>query len=356
MGSSCRNKKIGIFGGSFDPIHNGHLHVIDVLHNKLQLDLVILVPNFQSPWKGDSQVSFADRMALCQLAVQELPWCEVSDIESRLPIPSYTIQTIETLQEELMERFGAIQLYFAIGDDQAQKLQEWKNIDMLSRLVTFAVVKRENVALDCPYPHVQLEAAAYPASSTDIRNGDFRELPAAVRHYILEHDLYLQDILQRSMSEKRYQHTKSVCQLALSIARKHHLNLVKVRLAADLHDIAKEFPKNKMEQYMEQEPPEHQAMPYAVHHQYAGARYVGELLGITDSDVLEAIRYHSTGGANPYVQVLFVADKIEPLRGYDVSEELELVMHDLNAGYMLVKKKQKEFMKEIDKHDIRTID
>lgn len=353
MASSCRNKRIGLFGGSFDPLHNGHLHVIELMHQQLDLDLVILLPNYQSPWKGTSQVSFAHRMAMCELAVSSYSFCEVSAIESRLPLPSFTIQTVSALKKELQERFGEVTLYFAVGDDQANKLHDWKDIDSLAALITFAVVQREG-AVHCAYPHVLLKAPIHPASSTEIRHGDFRELPAAVLRYLLKHDLYLQDIIQQNMSKKRYQHTKSVTRLAVHLAQKHGLNVDKVRLAADLHDIAKEFSAERTKHYMEQEPPEHQAMPKAILHQYVGARYVHEMLGINDPDILEAIRCHTTGGDNLYVRLLFVADKIEPLRGYDVSAELNLALQDLNKGYLLVKQKQEQYLKEINEYDSRT--
>jgi len=201
---------------------------------------------------------------------------------------------------------------------------------------------------------VLLKAPIHPASSTEIRHGDFRELPPAVLRYILKHDLYLQDIIQQNMSKKRYQHTKSVTRLAVHLAQKHGLNVDKVRLAADLHDIAKEFSAERIKHYMEQEPAEHQAMPKEILHQYVGARYVHEMLGINDPDILEAIRCHTTGGDNLYVRLLFVADKIEPLRGYDVSAELNLALQDLNKGYLLVKQKQEQYLKEINEYDSRT--
>lgn len=337
-------KRIGILGGSFNPIHDGHIAISSLAAHYLKLDEVILIPNSVSPWKEESEVSFAHRYAMCKLAIQEQPNMQVSDIESKLPKPSYTIHTIELLHKAWNEVDEKVQVYFIIGDDQALLLHEWKEIERLATMVTFAIFVRNAKTVTCPYPHVIIPAIKHEASSTAIRKGDFRHLHKSVKEYILIHELYLDGIVRAILPQHRYEHTISVRSTALKIGSMHRLDQTKLSIAAYFHDIAKYMSKEIMAQYMEYESDWARSLPFAVHHQFAGARWVEEMLCVEDADILEAIRYHTTGSDNPYTKTLFVADKIEPNRGYDVSEEWALVSKDLNAGYEMVKQKQIEFI------------
>lgn len=279
---------------------------------------------------------------MCKLACATLEHFEVSPIEYQLSSPSYTINTIKALKENSNDEF-----YFIIGSDQASQLKDWKSIDELLTLVSFVAVAREDEEITCEYPYIPLKTALHPASSSEIRNGNFMYLNDKVCQYIFEKELYLKNIVHMRMSDKRFAHTLSVRKLSMELAEIHGLDVHKASLAALLHDIAKEFDEDMMERYMRLESKEHQAMPSAVHHQYVGARFVRTVLRLKDEDVVQAIYNHTTGGVdNPYVYLLFIADKIEPTRKYDVSQELALAKIDLKTAYDYVAKKQKVYLKK----------
>lgn len=335
--------KVGILGGSFDPIHEGHIYIAKCAMKELNLDKILIVPTMLSPFKEKTPpVCFEDRYQMCKLACASLEHFEVSPIEHQLSSPSYTIDTITALKKECDDEF-----YFIIGSDQAKLLGEWRKINKLITMVKFVVVSREKEEIVCDYPHIPLYVTPHPASSSEIRKGNFMYLAEGVRQYIFKKELYLREIVHSRMSDKRFCHTLSVRKLSMELAEIHGLDVQKASLAALLHDIAKEFDSETMEKYMRLESKEHQAMPRAVHHQYVGALFVKSVLRLNDEDVIQAIYYHTTGGVdNPYVYLLFIADKIEPGRNYDVSEELSLAKIDLKTAYDLVARKQKEYLKK----------
>ena len=190
----------------------------------------------------------------------------------------------------------------------------------------------------------------HPASATQIRKGDFLYLNNDVKDYILKNELYIHEIVKSHMSLKRYEHSLSVQNVSIELAKRHSLDVHKASLAALLHDICKEMDKETTNRYMELENDEARSLHPNVHHQFVGARYVEEKLQIQDHDILDAIRYHTTGGLdNPYVYILFIADKIEPLRGYDATQEMELAKLDLKTAYDFVKCKQQAFIRKENK-------
>lgn len=335
--------KVGILGGSFDPIHEGHIFIAKTAMKKLKLDKILLIPTVLSPFKKDRPpISFEDRFQMCKLACASLENFEVSSIENELSSPSYTIQTIRALKEKCDDEF-----YFIIGSDQSCQLKDWKEIDELVKLVNFVVIARDTNEIICEYPHIAIQTNLHPASSSEIRRGNFMYLHENVRNYIFEKELYLKDIVHSRMSDRRFAHTLSVRKLSKELAKIHGLDEHKASLAALLHDIAKEFDSKTMNRYMRLESKEHQSQPSAIHHQYVGALFVKNVLRLNDEDVISAIYNHTTGGVdNPYVHILFIADKIEPTRGYDATEELNLAKIDLKTAYDFVARKQKEYIKK----------
>ncbi|MBE6114460.1 MAG: nicotinate (nicotinamide) nucleotide adenylyltransferase [Erysipelotrichaceae bacterium] len=335
--------RVGILGGSFDPIHKGHIHIAKLVKEQLNLDKILLIPNKVSPFKTSTPpVDFEHRYKMCQIACSEYPDFEVSDIENTLSEPSYTIHTIQALKQKSEDEY-----YFIVGSDQAKKLKEWRDIDELCKLVTFVVVDRDGKNIQCDVPYVKVDGLLHQASSQRVRSGSFIFVDEKVRQYIFDHELYIRDIVRSKMSDRRYAHSLSVRNVAMHLAKIHGLDEHKASLAALLHDIAKEFDDETVEKYMSFETKEHQAMPKPVLHQYVGASYVKNILRLYDEDIYNAIYYHTTGGCdNPYVYIVFIADKIEPTRGYDATLEMSLAQIDLKTAYDYVLRKQREYIKK----------
>jgi len=161
--------KIGLFFGSFNPIHHGHLMVASFIANHTDIQQVWLVVSPQNPHKTQSSLlNEYDRLHLAQLAIEDDAQIKVSDIEFKLPKPSYTIDTLTYLQEKYPQH----QFYVIMGSDSFQNLPKWKNFEALIKNYQFTVYRRpgfeiiEDYGADMQY----LEAPMLELSATLIRN------------------------------------------------------------------------------------------------------------------------------------------------------------------------------------------
>lgn len=180
-------RKIGLFGGTFDPVHLGHIHLADLARKSLELDEVRFIPCQISPHKTGSQPASAnDRFRMLELATADLPWAEVDDIEVTGNEPNYSYLTAERMKE----RFPDSRLFWIMGGDQWEALPRWKHPERLAAAVEFIVLARN----DSPQPRagyrMHLVAGEHPASSTAVRKGNLEHLHADVREHITRSRLY----------------------------------------------------------------------------------------------------------------------------------------------------------------------
>ena len=200
------------FGGSFNPIHHGHLRCAQAVAKQAGYDRVVLVPNSRPPHKPDKAdlASAADRLAMCRLAIADergqgtLPASagvpmEVSDIETRRSGPSYTIDTAQELRDS-----GVSVVNWLIGADMLLSLPTWHRSHELLRWVHFVIMARPGFELDWnllpdKFRHLKEQVVIAPLidiSSTDIRRRVRHNLPIddlvppSVARYIAEHQLY----------------------------------------------------------------------------------------------------------------------------------------------------------------------
>ena len=199
----------GILGGSFDPIHSGHLHVAEECRRRLALDRVLFVPASVPPHKRDVPLTDArHRFEMVSLAVARVPAFEVSDAELARTGPSYMVDTVSA---ELARLGEGAEIFFLMGADQALEIHTWHNVEELARLCTLVAVPRPNFSLDdldqlessLPADVVQqLKAAALDIPPVDISSSEIRRrvrertsisklVPPAVEEYIRTHQLYL---------------------------------------------------------------------------------------------------------------------------------------------------------------------
>jgi nicotinate-nucleotide adenylyltransferase len=186
-------RRIALFGGTFDPVHEGHLEIADKAVDTLALDRVYFIPCRQSPHKASRPgASDTDRLTLLTLALKPFPWAYLDDLELKKPPPSYTWETVR----EYRKRFPPPdELFLLIGQDQWQKLPTWKNPDFLAQNVEFIVVGRQ----EHPQPRLGYRfhpiEGNHPGSSSEIRR-QLRKgkppawLPAPVSSLIREKGLY----------------------------------------------------------------------------------------------------------------------------------------------------------------------
>ena len=140
MGVAVKSGRLGVLGGTFDPIHNGHLAIAEEARAQLRLDEVLVVPA-GSPWlKADRQVSAAaHRLAMARLAVRCRPHVAAWDAEVRRPGPTYTVDTLEELRGRMADDAG---LYFILGLDALMDVGRWHRPCRLFELAVMAAVAR----------------------------------------------------------------------------------------------------------------------------------------------------------------------------------------------------------------------
>src|SRR6478609_7326436 len=163
--------RLGLYGGSFDPIHYGHLILARQALEDLSLDRVIFIPAAESPFKSNhSSAPAADRLAMVQLAVEGEPSFTVDPLEIGRQAPSYTIDTARTYRAQ---HPGDL-LFFLVGEDHVAALPKWNEFAELDQLVKFAILSRSDLPLTLDYPVVRRR---FDLSSTEIRNRVANDLP-----------------------------------------------------------------------------------------------------------------------------------------------------------------------------------
>lgn len=187
------NPRIALFGGTFDPVHAGHLHIARLAREQADLDAVIFLPCPQSPHKSQStQASIADRLAMLHLATAADSWMQVSDYEATAPTPSYSYRTVE----HYVAQSPATQWFWLMGCDQWLALPRWKNPKILAHHMTFLVFSRGEIPQPRDGYRMQHLQGDHPASATAIRDPQSEHflqddwLPVDVKNYIRQQHLY----------------------------------------------------------------------------------------------------------------------------------------------------------------------
>ena len=175
--------KTGIYGGTFNPIHNGHLHIVEEFRRGLGLDRVLLIPTRVPPHKAAPDLASAgERFAMCRLAAQGKPWLELSDIEMRREGKSYTAETLE----ELSALYPQDQFYLLMGEDMFLTLGRWYRPETIFSLASVCTTPRSPDGLDALRQKAleytgQFQARCFlehipylPISSTQVRQAGAR--------------------------------------------------------------------------------------------------------------------------------------------------------------------------------------
>lgn len=198
------SKGLGILGGTFDPIHLGHLQMAEAVHESMQLEQIIFIPAYVAPHKvGLDFAPATDRFAMTKLAVEHYDNFSVSDIELCRSGVSYTIDTLR----ELHCLYPDKKLYFIIGADSVVQLHTWNNIEEMMQLATFVGAGRPGYegVMEEVVKHLGeqarkhillLDTPEYDISSTEIRTRIHQGknltglVPEVVEQYIYKHGLY----------------------------------------------------------------------------------------------------------------------------------------------------------------------
>ncbi len=341
-------KRCGLFGGTFDPIHSGHVALVRALMRELALDEVVLMPAAQPPHKlKNGMASAAHRLAMCRLAVADLPGVRVSDWELQQGGVSFTVDTLSYLTAAEPDT----QWYLFVGADMFLSVDTWYRFGDIADMAVLCAVPRDGVNLQALREKaaaleargarcVVADMAAVDVSSTALRariqegNGADGLLPPAVEAYIMDNRLYTEEsgvpatdeqiiaILRRRLKSKRFEHSLAVAEEAVRLAARYGVDTAKARTAGLLHDIMKNTPPADQLQVLDHFGVRMSAVERGaekLYHAMSGAAFAEFVLGVTDRDILNAVRYHTTARAamSSLEQVLYLADFTSADRDYD---------------------------------------
>ena len=349
--------KIGIFGGTFNPIHKGHIFTAEHIIKNGFADKILFMVAANPPHKAyvDTDAIHRFNMTKAALDGERLVAC---DFEIEKGGKSYTYQTLT----ELKNIYKDDELYFILGADMFMNLPTWYEADKLRREFNFILVDRseafdESVFKEFAKKQIEefnmtvkkLEIKTPDISSTDIRERikkglDVKDLTEAeVEEYILKNGLYTEetdkdiiiDTIKSKLSEKRFKHCENVAKVATSLAEIYGADKDKAYLAGYAHDVAKEMTLEQMNELtLHLELDDHIRSSKALLHALAGACYLKKTFNISE-DVFNACFYHTMGRENMTAleKVIFMADYIEPSRDFDGIEEIrQLAYEDIDAA------------------------
>ncbi|MBQ8081932.1 MAG: bis(5'-nucleosyl)-tetraphosphatase (symmetrical) YqeK [Clostridia bacterium] len=322
--------RIGIFGGSFDPPHKGHLAVAEAALKSGEVDRLVILPASQQTARGTLIASATDRVNMCRLCVAGMERMEVSDLEARSPERAFTAQTLRKLRKQ----YRNDRLVFIIGADKLKHLADWADAQEIFSLCEFLVCPRDGVDIKASSDRAirqgarirVLDVPELAASSAEIQREigayeDSRELTPETAAYIARHWLYHDGSVLKAralMNEKRWKHTLGVRDTAVELAALYGLSIQHAALAALLHDCAKCLPFNQMLALAKEAgiQDENLLSSSAMLHGPVGAYLAERDFGVRQPDVLNAITYHTMGreGMSGLELCVFVADAIEPGR------------------------------------------
>lgn len=350
--------KIALFGGSFDPIHEGHLALVRTVAEQLSLDKVLLMPTGRPPHKLKlSATSDADRLAMCRLAVEGDPLVEVSSYEIEKGGASFTVDTLEALKTQ----YPDASWYLLVGADMFLTLSTWKRFDDIAKTAVLCTVPRDDVSVKellayaatlenagavcrvCEAPLVRVSSTAI---RTAVQNGEPLDalVPPAVATYIDEHDLYkgettvdrneqFKTIIRSRLLPDRYVHSLAVADEAKRLAVLYGADADKAYTAGLLHDIMKNTKSEGQLQILQDFGillDNVEKCSPKLWHAKSGAAFIERVLGVDDEEIVTAVRYHTTARADMGLleRVLFLADFTSADRDYDDVDVMRRLVDD----------------------------
>lgn len=338
-------KNIVLFGGAFDPIHNGHINMAKQASNQLDAD-IFFIPARISVWKSES-APIEDKIKMVELAIKDYPKFHLSryEADSKEEI-NYSINTVKYFAKEYPES----KIYYLIGTDHVNSFHKWKDAKKLSEIATIIYFKRPEMELDLnnikKYGMVEIKGELNDESSTDIRELKSLDTLDSVINYIIDHRLYFMKRIASYMSNNRLIHVISTAKLSYDIAKANNLkDAKKALIAALLHDIGKEMPMDEQKAIMKKHFKEYIDYPPVIYHQFIGAYLAEKDFKVTDRVILDAIKYHTTANSDMSDVAIIVhcADKIEPTRGFNSENLINGLKSSLMNGFIEVLKSNIEY-------------
>ena len=363
--------KIGVFGGTFNPIHRGHLAAASAAAEQLSLDKLLLIPDAIPPHKPlpSGSAGAEERLEMVQLCTAEVSApAEVLDLELRRQGASYTCDTLAQLREQYPEE----ELFLLMGSDMFLSFETWRQPERICDLATLAVFSRREESEAAAFArqkkrleetygaHIRVleNPEVVEISSTELREKLSRGagrayLTEPVYGYILRKGLYgtkadlkhltpeeLRPIALSYLKPKRMPHVLGTEREAVRLAERYGADVTKARIAALLHDCTKKLDMDEQlalckKYHIPLDELERKALKLL--HSKTGAAIARDVFAV-DDDVYNAIMYHTTGKPDMTLleKIIYLADYIEPTRDFPGVEALRrTVYEDLDRGLLM---------------------
>lgn len=327
-------QKICVFGGTFNPPHNGHIKLATNAADCIGADRVIVIPDCIPPHKESKQLASAEERAeMCRASFGFDDRFEVSTMEIERGSKSYTVETLR----ELKKKYPDDELFLIIGSDMLATFTQWYCWEEILTLATLVAASRERgfepklegFSEAQKKRVIYLENEPFEISSSEIRNGIYSGneydnlICKQTLEFIKKRGLYLQGeerydfLLNKMLDENRIIHSRCVSKSAAMLAEKYGENIEKARIAGLLHDIMKNASSGEHLEYA----PDMNAVEKAnrkVWHQFSGEGFLRRNGIITDNEILGAVKWHTTGRADmtKLEKIVYVADFISADRDY----------------------------------------
>ena len=342
--------KVLVFGGSFDPVHQGHVALFKKAVKIIRPDYSHIVPAYHSPFKAKSPTPFTLRMQMLKKAFAGIGKNVIfDDYELKRGGKTYTCQLIEYLKK----RYKNPEIYLLVGTDCLNDVHNWKNPQIIFNHATVVAGKRkgynENPA---QFKHIFLPGFFPQLSSSRVRAhilacGEIPPtVPAAVHPLIEKHRLYglkIHDWLKTHLKTNRYIHSKSVAELAAVLSDIYNVNVESAVKAGILHDAGKGMGAQELIQFCNQH---HIRAPFfedichlepSLLHSYVSKWLARHLFGVKDKDILNAVAEHTLGSLHMSTlsKILFVADISSKDRKYkDAFVIRNMALQDLDKALL----------------------
>jgi nicotinate-nucleotide adenylyltransferase len=386
-------------GGSFNPVHLGHLFLADAALVELKLDRVVMIPAYRSPFKLEptdsgstvyTESTANDRLEMLAAAIAGDPRLTIDDCELKREGVSYTVDTLDDIISRYMPSGKPVLI---IGDDLADEFLKWRNSEKILQIADIAIGHRINsCTVDYPFPHTIIRNEVMNISSRMVRKKikegtNWRSLvPAGIIPTIEDRQLYgitaasnnrtdkwsriimqIEAAVREAINPARFLHSRNTALLAYDLCRRFGLDPMAGYLAGIAHDLAKQLDAKLLIKLaksdgkpingLEKEKP-------GLLHGRAAAVLLKERFSIYNNDVLEAVAVHTSGSEHmgPLAKVVYIADKAEVSRNItpeyrrmcllptegQVTEEL--IIDDLDFLFFAILKKtvSKLQSKELD--------
>lgn len=336
-------RRTGLFGGTFNPPHVAHLRLAEKAIEGAGLDRVIIMPAFIPPHKAAPELlNSEERLELCRRTFCGEKF-EISDLELRRKGKSYTVQTLE----ELKKLYPDDEFFLIIGSDMLLSFKKWFRYEDILKYASLCVMTREkavsrktlfefckNELKLSSKDFIILDSDAFELSSTEVRQKAkegknlSNMLTEKANEYIKEKSFYsdvsyekIKDLLKERLDEHRYIHSLGVAESAKELAVRFGADENKAYLAGLLHDITKNETNERQLKLFESDGiilNQVEKNNPKLWHAMTAPVFIKNELGITDEEILSAVRYHTTGRASMSLleKIVYIADYISAERDY----------------------------------------